>query len=129
MQRLLILAAVGEAAIGLALLAYPPVVVRLLFGAEIIGAGIVMSRIAGIALIAFGIACWSGRATAALSGMLACSLLATLYLAYLGLGGEWTGKLLWLAVALHSVLTVLLARTWLKDWQAPGTPIHDQTGT
>jgi membrane protein implicated in regulation of membrane protease activity len=128
MQRLLILAAAGEAAMGLALLVHPPVVVRLLFGAEIVGAGIVMSRIAGIALIALGIACWPGRATAALGGMLAYSLLTTLYLAYLGFGGEWTGKLLWLAVAVHAVLTVLLARAWLKDRPHPGTQTDDQTG-
>lgn len=132
MQRLLLLAAASEAAMGLALLVYPPAVVRLLFGTEIIGAGIVMSRIAGIALLALGIACWPGRAmrgraAAAGGGMLAYSLLATLYLAYLGLGGEWTGKLLWLAVAVHAVLTVLLARAWLKDRPAPGSQTDDQT--
>jgi len=56
--KLLVLAAVGEAAIGLVLVVYPPIVVELLFGAETAGAGIVMSRIAGISLIALGIACW-----------------------------------------------------------------------
>jgi hypothetical protein len=47
MKTLLALAAVGEAAAGLVLLVYPPIVVRLLFAAEIAGAGVVMSRIAG----------------------------------------------------------------------------------
>jgi hypothetical protein len=119
MQRLLILAAVGETAMGLALLVYPSVVVRLLFGAEIAGVGMVMSRIAGIALIALGIACWPGRAAVALRGMMTYSLLATLYLAYLGLSGEWAGKLLWPAVAVHAVLTVLLARAWLMAGRSP----------
>ncbi|MCK7582044.1 MAG: hypothetical protein MZV65_44860 [Chromatiales bacterium] len=132
MKIILALAAAGEAAFGLVLLVYPPAVVRLLFGAEIVGAGMVMSRVAGIALIALGIACWPGRAmrgraAAALGGMLVYSLLATLYLAYLGLGGEWAGKLLWPAVAVHAVLTVLLARAWLKDRPVPGTPADDQT--
>jgi hypothetical protein len=38
--------------------------------------------------------------------------LATLYLAYLRLAGESVGSLLGLAVALHGVLTFLLARAW-----------------
>jgi len=39
------------------LLVYPPIVVWLVFGAEIAGAGILMSRIAGITLIALGLGC------------------------------------------------------------------------
>jgi hypothetical protein len=42
------------------LLACPPIVVRLLFDAEIVGAGVVMSRLAGIALIGLGLP--AGRA-------------------------------------------------------------------
>ena len=85
MKKLLALAAAGETVFGLVLLAYPPIVVRLLFGAEITGAGAVLSRMAGIALIALGLACWQGSTTAqALWGMLTYSLLVTLYLAYLG---------------------------------------------
>jgi hypothetical protein len=39
MRKILALAALGEAATGLILVVYPPIVVRLLFGAEIAGAG------------------------------------------------------------------------------------------
>jgi hypothetical protein len=122
MNKLLALAAAGEAAMGMALLVYPPIVVRLLFGAGIGGAGVVMSRIAGISLITLGLACWPGRAAdsvpvRALRGMLCYSLLTTLYLVYLGLGREWVGILLWPAVALHIILTFLLAGAWLKDKQ------------
>ena len=46
--------------------------------------------------------------------MLTYSVLATLYLAYLGIRGEWVGPLLWPAVALHAVLTLLLGRVWFK---------------
>jgi hypothetical protein len=109
----LAIAAIGEAATGLILLVYPPIVVRLLFGAEIAGAGLVMSRIAGLALIALGIVCWPGRT--ALCGMLTYSALATLYLAYLGLVGEFAGRLLWPAVVSHAVLTTLLARAWFQS--------------
>ena len=91
MNRLLALAAVGEAATGLLLLVYPPIVARLLIGAEIAGAGVVMSRIAGLSLIALGLVCLPGGDPAgdarALRGMLCYSLLATLYLVYLGFGG------------------------------------------
>jgi hypothetical protein len=123
MKKLLALAAAGEAATGLILLVYPPVVVRLLFGAEMAGAGMVMSRIAGISLLALGLACWPDRdagnsAARALRAMLCYSLLATLYLAYLGLGGEWVGSLLWPAVAIHALLMFLLARAWFIDYRA-----------
>ena len=43
MKNLLAAAAAGETATGLVLLVYPPIVVWLVFGAEIAGAGIVMS--------------------------------------------------------------------------------------
>ncbi len=114
------LAAVGEAGAGLILLIHPSIVVRLLFAAEIAGAGVVMSRIAGISLIALGIACWPVRAaTWALCGMLTYSLLAMLYLIYLGLGGQWPGKLLWPAVAVHAVLTIVLARARFNERKTP----------
>ena len=45
-NRLLVVAAVGEALTGVALLVYPPIVIKLLFGAELMGAGLVLSRIA-----------------------------------------------------------------------------------
>jgi hypothetical protein len=82
-----------------------------------------MSRIAGIGLIALGAACWPGRdadrgAARGLPAMLVYSLLATLYLGRLGIGGEWVGSLLWPAVAIHAGLTALLARAWLADRQA-----------
>src|SRR5208337_2773735 len=116
MKKLLAIAAVGEAATGLVLLVYPSIVVRVLFAAEIAGAGVVMSRIAGISLIALGFACWPGHgASWAPCGMLTYSLLARLYLIYLGLGGQWAGKLLWPAVAVHAVLTILLARMWFSE--------------
>ncbi len=119
MKKLLALAAAGEAALGLVLLAYPPVVVRLLFNAEIAGAGVVMSRVAGIALIALGVACWPGSGagrclSGALRAMLCYSLLAMIYLAYLGIRREWVGSLLWPAVAVHAALALPLARAWLK---------------
>ena len=54
----------------------------------------VVARVAGIALIALGIACWLGPP---LVGMLSYSVLATLYLACLGFVGSLRGGLLWCA--------------------------------
>jgi hypothetical protein len=116
MKKLLTLTAAGEASFGLVLLLHPPVVVRLLFNAEIAGMGMMMGRVAGIALISLGVACWPGRGTAqALRGMLSYSVLVTLYLAYLGIEGERAGYLLWPAVMLHALLTLFLARVWHKE--------------
>lgn len=112
MKHLLTIAAVVEAATGLVLLVYPPIVFRLLFGADITAAGVVISRVTGIALIALGVGCWPGFT--ALCGMLTYSLLVTLYLLYLGLGGHWVGMMLWPAVAVHAVLTILLTWAWYK---------------
>ena len=123
MKTLLALAAVSEAATGLVLLLYPSIVVSLLFGSELTGAGIVMSRLAGISLIALGIACWPGNmAYRALYGMVTFSTLAMLYLAYVGLIGV-VGILLWPAVAVHGGLSILLVRAWRKEQKlpAPGT--------
>jgi hypothetical protein len=117
MNLLQVAFAMSEAGLGLALLVYPPGVVRLLFGAEIGGAGIIMSRVAGISLLALGVGCWPSRnahgsASCALRAMSSYSLLATLYLAYLGITGEWVGVLLWPAFLAHAGMTVLLARAW-----------------
>lgn len=116
MKIVLAIAAVAEAATGVALLAYPLIVVQLLFVAEIAGAGILASRVAGISLIALGVACWPrGQVTQALTGMLIYNLLAALYFVYLGIGGTWVGVLLWPAAVAHAVLAILLARAWFND--------------
>jgi hypothetical protein len=69
--------------------------------------------VTGIALLALGIGCWPD--STAHCGMLTYGALATLYLAYLGVIGEWVGKLLWPAVFLHGILTVLLARACFQS--------------
>ena len=106
MKNALTFAAVAEAATGLALLIVPSLVGQLLLGEQLTGVAIPVARVAGIALIALGIACWPGPS---LLGMLIYSGAVTLYLAYLGFAESLAGVLLWPAVALHAVLTALLA--------------------
>jgi hypothetical protein len=105
MKRVLIFSAIAEAVTGLALLIVPPLVGQLLLGEALTGVAIPVVRVAGIALIALGIACWPGPP---LLGMLTYSALVTLYLAYLGFAGGLTGVFLWPAVALHAILSILM---------------------
>jgi hypothetical protein len=107
MKKVLIFAALGEVATGIALLIVPSLVGELLFGAEFVGATLPVARVLGCALIALGIACWPGPP---LVGMFSYSALATLYLAYLGFSGGFTGILFWPVVVLHMILTVFLIR-------------------
>jgi hypothetical protein len=110
MRKVLIFTAVAEAATGLALLIAPSLVGLLLLGEQLTGIAIPVARVAGIALVALGVACWPGPP---LLGVLIYSAAATLYLAYLGLAGL-AGMLLWPAVALHLLLSILLGRAWLR---------------
>lgn len=97
---------------GLALLVAPSLVGQLLLGEGLTGIAVPVARVAGIALIALGVACWPGPPRA---GMLTYSAAVTLYLAYLGLVDGLAGVLLWPAVVLHLILTTLLIRASTSD--------------
>lgn len=125
MKQLLAVAAIFEGVTGVALLISPELASQLLLGTEVSGAGAAITRVAGCALLALGLACWPGREAtrhlaAALRGMLVYNLLVTGYLALLGIGGQFLGILLWPAVVAHSVLTVLFVREWLKARRTKG---------
>jgi hypothetical protein len=113
MKKVLTVAAVLEAATGVALLIVPSLVGRLLFGEEFTGIVIPVARVLGIALIALGVCCWPG--STALCGMLTYSALATLYLLSLAIRSEWVGPLLWPVVVIHALLTALLTRAWFRS--------------
>ena len=112
MRKILVFASVGEGVTGLALMIVPTLVGQLLMGAELTGIAIPVARVAGIALTSLAIACWPGTP---LVGMLTYCTVVTLYLAYLGFAGVLTGILLWPAVALHVLLTILLPRALLAS--------------
>ena len=112
MKRALVLAAVGEATTGLALLFVPSIVGKLLLGEELTGVAVPVARVAGIALIGLGVACWPGTP---ILGMLTYGAAVAVYLAYLGLAGGLGGILLWPAVALHVVLAILLVTAWRRS--------------
>jgi len=111
MKNVLLLAALGEIATGLALLIVPSLVGRLLLGAELTGVAVVVARVTGIALIGLGVGCLPGRT--ALCGMLTYNALGAVYFTWLAIGGKWVGPLLWPAVVLHAIMAILLGRAWL----------------
>ena len=115
-KTVLFFAAIAEATTGLSLLTFPSLVGQLLLGEQLIGVAMPVARVSGIALIALGIACWPGPP---LIGMLIYSSSITLYLAYFGFVEGSTGALLWPAVAIHLVLTILLGRSWLATTEEP----------
>jgi len=111
-------AAAAEAiATSLVLLISPTLFAWLVLGGELSEPGEALGRLAGIVLLGFGLACWpsSGAANQSVPANRALTIynaLATIYLVYLGVGGKLGGILLWPAVVLHVVLTILVGRVW-----------------
>jgi hypothetical protein len=91
MRNVLIFAAVGELATGVALLIAPSIVGQLLLGQNLIGVAVPIARVTGIALVALSIACWPGPP---MVGMLTYSAGVTLCLSYTGYTAGVTGVLL-----------------------------------
>ena len=86
----------------------------LLFGQALGGIAVPVARVAGIALIGLGIACWPGPPKA---GMLIYGSAVSLYLAFVGFAGGSARILLWPAVILHAILSVLIGATWAAGSQ------------
>jgi hypothetical protein len=112
--NLFIVTAVLEMGTGLLLLFIPAVPVALLLGVgEAAAEALLVARLAGAALLAIGVACWSARKggpSAAQLGLLVGILIydgaAAALLAYAGLGPGMVGIALWPAVVIHAALAV-----------------------
>jgi hypothetical protein len=124
-MKVLVFAAVVEIGTGLALMIDPALVIALLVGESKSTEGTQLGRLAGVALTALGFACWPSRGAEktapAFRGMLFYNVLVALYLTYLGTLGHLSGLLLWPGIALHFVVALWLAWTWINGrWtQAP----------
>ncbi len=112
MSERVLLSAMGvlEAATGLALLVIPTVLVELLLGATLgTAAGMTVSRIAGAALLALGIACWFTREGGS-RGLLAAMAFynATVVVVLLAgwIGPGLSGVAFWPAILVHTVMAV-----------------------
>ena len=112
MKLLLIIAAVIEAVVGLALLLIPTVAVSALLGVPLdTPTGLVAARIAGAALVSLAIACWRARngdrgspATGVVEAMSFYNFAGAMVLVYAGVRLELRSALLWPAIVLHLVL-------------------------
>ncbi|MDM0072149.1 hypothetical protein [Variovorax sp. J31P207] len=110
--KVLAVASIAEVATGVALLIVPALGTLALLGVE--GAiAEALARLVGIALLTLGIACWPVQRhargdSAAYWAMQSYNALIALYLAYLGIGERLGGVLLWPAVGLHAVMSLLL---------------------
>ena len=123
MRKILVFSSVVEFATGLALMADPSIVARLLLGTVVSGPGIVVGRCFGIALLGLALASWPagpvpGRRSERFAGMLIYNALIAVYLAALGAGGRANGVLLWPAAALHCAVALALAWTGRAGRQA-----------
>ena len=117
---LLRLVALLEAATGISLAIQPVLVTQLLLGEGVSGAGVVLSRFAGFALVALAVACWPTRepgSRTAMAALFMYSLLAFLYFLYLGIVAHVAGALLWPAVAVHAGATFLTAAKLRRERQ------------
>ena len=113
-QRISATAAGIEAVTGLVLLVSPSLLARLLIGSSIEGPAIIVANIAGLALISLAIACWPRLERTDRGGcvaLLVYNLTAALLLAQAESSSTANGFLLWPAVLIHLLLTILLALT------------------
>jgi hypothetical protein len=102
-----------EVGTGLGLMLIPTAVLSLLVGSAIADAWLPFGRCFGVGLLALGISCWPDRpytrvSPPAFRGLLVYNSLIALYLAYLASVGQWRGKGLWPAAALHAAVALQL---------------------
>ena len=127
MKRLLTLTAIIEAFTGLALITMPSVVVRLLLGSLLdTSAAVTLGRVAGVALLALGVACWlahcdeqSRAARGLVAAMLLYNVATVAVLAFAGIGFGLHGAALWPAVVLHAVMAVWCVACLRRGPQTP----------
>jgi hypothetical protein len=118
-QKILWLASVVEMGTGLLLIVAPAMLVQLLLGNHLSADGMPLARVAGIELLALGLACWPASqalaSTPAVRGMLAYNVLVSLYLTLIAVRHQVGGLLLWPAVIFHVLVSLLLVWTWRKE--------------
>src|SRR5213593_2295762 len=123
MKRLLIVTAIIELGVGLALLCFPSATVTFLLGSGLdTPAAVGLGRVAGAALLALGIACWlaqhdaeSCAARGLVSAMVLYNLGATIVLGVAGIQLRPIGIALWPAVVLHAAMTTWCITRLLRE--------------
>ena len=126
-KALLTATAAIELPTGVALLAAPSFVAKLLLGEALDpGTPIVLGRVAGAALIAIGLSCFAERETDGPSGLpiglLIYNAAVAVLLAQAALLGHMRGPVLWPAVVAHALLALWCVQRVLR--QAPLAQKH-----
>ena len=125
MNTLCVTTAAIELGAGLALLSLPSAAVDLLLGAALEApAALAATRVAGVALLTLGVACWLARddtqssaAKGLITAMVVYNLGVALILAAAGVRSRPVGFVLWpAAVVLHMALAVWCVVT-LRSWK------------
>ena len=107
LKNVLIAAAAFEVAFGVFAFVLPRTALVLLLGSEPVPIAVVITRVAGIAIVCLGVACYPGGPRQGLYGMLAYGVLVMVYLIVVAIGGT-KGILLWPAIVVHALLSVSL---------------------
>jgi hypothetical protein len=122
MNRLLQITAIIEGLTGLGLIAVPSLIVHLLLNTHISGAAVPLGRVAGVALLSLGVACWyasqdvpSRAARGVVSAMTVYNVGAVLVLGAAGLQMQSVGNALWPAVIVHAGMTVWCIANHVKS--------------
>jgi hypothetical protein len=119
LKNILRISSIAESATGIAAIIIPSIVIKLLFGIEVSGATLTISRLAGIALLSLGIACWpTQNTTQAARAMFVYNLIVAAYFSYYGVTSDLIGTILWPVAILHFVFAVLLVRGLFKGKQS-----------
>ena len=111
MKRLLIVTSFLEGITGLALMLVPSLIVSILLGMPLNDLhSIIITRVAGAALVSIAIACWFSRKSESLNGLIVAllfyNLASAVLLGYAGLHENLNGIALWPAVAAHFVMAL-----------------------
>jgi hypothetical protein len=114
MKNLLIITAVLEAGAGLVMVALPLLPATLMLGSSLdTPVALTVARVAGVALLALGVACWlahhDGQSPAArglVGGMVVYNAGVFTVLVYAGIGLGLSSSGLWPTVLVHAAMTV-----------------------
>lgn len=119
--RLLTVAGVVECLAGLAFFLSPGVTTALLLGAEPDSVGVMIGRVAGVALLSLGVACWGARADAGGAARMGTLRALTLYNAGAGLllvifaaMGKAGGPVVWTVGVLHLSFAAAFAASFKR---------------
>jgi hypothetical protein len=114
MKNLLTLEGVFEVGVGLAMVVLPSLLATLLLGSPLdTPVALTFARVAGVALVALGIACWLARhdgqsraARGLLGAMVVYNAGVFMVLSYAGVASGLSGIGLWPVVVVHAAMTV-----------------------